>query len=211
MKKFFKIVVLFLAILFCAGLLIGVFAMFRMDEEEPKQGSYIFDIDDQALMSLTKEDYLENGIVPVGIMDGIDLATYPESEVVAGIMLISYNETTKELIVVGNGLADFPLAQSLCFVRAQNFPLADVPKIARSKNILKDFFALNYEYECLLYVKNNPEFCWVNLGAYIFYGSIVDVSDISTIAVNPPSADLFFDVPGSLKPTDRIMKLLTKG
>ncbi len=208
MKNFFKIVVLFLAILFCAGILIGLFAMLRMDEEEPKQGSYIFDIDDHALMSLTKEDYLENGIVPVGVV-GSDLTTYPENEVVAGIMLISYNESTKELIVVGNGLADFPLAESICFVRAQNFPLADVPKIARSKNIIKDFFALNYEYECLLYVKNNSEFYWVNFGAYIFYSSFVDMSDLSKIAMNPPSADLYFDVPGSLKPTDRIMKLLT--
>ena len=190
------------------------YAIFR-----DKNSKTTFNVDLEAFMELTKEDYKDSIPVPLASFIGADTFASDEDDEVepfAYIHLISYDESTEELIVIAAGN---PYSEELTlpwgiFVRAQNFPKEDVAGIAKSKSVLQDYF-INREYEALLYVVDTDSDelrgCWVNM-AIMWLANILDSNDMDEFemySVAAPSANLKFKTEGTFKPSNNLMKAMT--
>lgn len=179
--------------------------LFRKDTEETPE-STTFNLDVMAIMELTDEDFEDS--IPITLAQFLGNEGGEDDTPFAYIHLISYNESDEELVLFASTV-DLSLG---ILVRSKDFTKEELPKLAKSKAILQEyFFQRQYEaYLCGADTSNLiPKAYWVNMSILWLGDMFGDMDNLSDFAIDAPSAVLQFDAEGTHKPSDKIMTAIT--
>lgn len=179
--------------------------MFRNDTKESPE-STTFNLDVMAIMELTDEEFEDS--IPVTLAQFLGNEGDEEDTPFAYIHLISYNESDEELVLFASTV-DLSLG---ILVRSKDFKKAELPKLAKSKAILQEYF-FQRQYEAYLCGADTssliPKAYWVNMSILWLADMFGDMDNLSDFAIDAPSAVLQFDAEGTHKPSNKIMTAIT--